>query len=54
VFTPEGPGWAERELLPIMAMLAHKWVLAVLASLVDGPRRHAASMGHLRSGWSTP
>lgn len=38
--TPEGPGWAEREMQPIMAVLARKWVLAVLASLADGPLRH--------------
>lgn len=40
MFTAEGPAWAGREMQPIMAMLARKWVLAVLASLADGPRRH--------------
>jgi len=47
VFTPEGPGWAEREMRPIMAMLAHKWILAVLALLVDGPRRRRDLRGSL-------
>jgi DNA-binding HxlR family transcriptional regulator len=47
VFTPEGPGWVEREMQPIMGMLARKWVLAVLASLGDGPRRHRDLRGSL-------
>jgi DNA-binding HxlR family transcriptional regulator len=45
--SPEGPGWVERELQPVMAMLAHKWVLAVLASLADGPRRRRDLRGSL-------
>jgi DNA-binding HxlR family transcriptional regulator len=32
---------------PIMALLARKWVLAVLASLVDGPRRRRDLGGSL-------
>ena len=47
MFTPEGPGWAEREMQPVMALLAHKWVLAVLASLADGPRRRRDLRGSL-------
>ena len=47
MFAPEGPGWAEREMQLIMALLAHKWVLAVLASLADGPLRHRELHGSL-------
>lgn len=54
MFTPEDPGWVEREMQPIMAVLAHKWVLTVLASLVDGPRRRRDLRrflpGHLGQG----
>jgi DNA-binding HxlR family transcriptional regulator len=32
---------------PFVAMLAHKWVLALLACLVDGPRRRRDLRGSL-------
>lgn len=31
--------WAEREMRPIMAILARKWVLAVVVLLTEEPRR---------------